>query len=659
MEYQDFTIDLRSVEGGFEAAVAAAPLEDTPCARFAAPIPQEELDALLASFDHLPGAPQAPPVPRSHEVGETLYRALFDNPIGELFQRCRDALTHAEGTGLRLRLRFRDDDPQHEYLSALPWEWLWDRESRQFVATDLATPVVRNLAYARAAGPLAVAAPLRILVVEAPPCSGGLNLRQEIDRMNQALGLLQDAGQVLLLGLNRATPDDLRHALRDERINVLHFLGHGGYDPKTGSGAIFLAREDGAELQVEGERFAACLKDVPSLRLVVLNGCKTARHAGADGAAEAGGGRFVSGVAAAVLRQTRVPAVVATQGSISDDTAIRWSEIFYRRLASGDGVDEAITEARLALSNRCRDWGLPVLYLSGPHGKLFAFEPAERRRVVRLLGRSRPAGEAVRLSVRTFRDGHGRDLDAEGEGVLDLSRYFSPPEHRFIRRPEDWQENVFPELRNFLRSRAEERRPLELHFAAHVSLAFAAGWLLEPKSGFDVWLPQRTREGGETRAWHAKDGSEAGGADWLPGSELVLDPARPDLALALAVTWSDVKAQAKEFIERVGLPVGRLLEATVPAPGQHAVQGGAHALRLAETLLPRLLARQPHERGGRLHIFSATPNALAFYLGQLLSPVSRLVLYEYAFKAEGNFGRYQKSFELPPPGEALQLPPDW
>jgi hypothetical protein len=321
-----------------------------------------------------------------------------------------------------------------------------------------------------------------------------------------------------------------------------------------------------------------------------------------------------------------------------------------------------MTEVRLQLhGQRRRDWGLPVLFLASSSGRLFGFEPVRGRQMAHPIGWSRPVGELVRLSIRSFEDGHGRDLDARSEGVLNLARHFSP-DGRFILHPDDWQEKVFPELRDFLRDRVEEGQPLELHFAAHASIAFAAGWLLEPKSGLDVRLPQRGQRGGAggaTRIWHAGDGSVEG-AHWLPRADRVLDPTGPDRALALAVSWPDVADHADTYIRSAGLPVGRLLEATVPQPGQGAVEGGAHALRLAETLLPQLLARQPHERGGRLHIFAAAPNTLTFYLGQLLAPLGRLVLYEFPYRrGENNFGHYQKSIELPPPGEATALPLGW
>jgi hypothetical protein len=302
MDYQDFTIDLRSVAGGgFEAAVAAAPLQDTPRAAFDAPLSTAELAALLASFEHVPGDPQAPPTPPpppQRVVGEALYRALFDNPVGELFRQCRTAQTHAEGTGLRLRLRFREDDPQADFLAAVPWEWLCAPGTGDVLAIDPATPIVRDLiTRPRAPQRLDASPPLRILVAEATPADcGRLDTRQEIARMKEALGPLCAAGQVELFALHDATADGLRHTLKDRGIHVLHFLGHGGYDESSGTGAIFLARDDGSADQVGGRRLAALLKEIPSLRLVVLNACKTARHGGAFGAR---GAALASGVAAA------------------------------------------------------------------------------------------------------------------------------------------------------------------------------------------------------------------------------------------------------------------------------------------------------------------------------------------------------------------------
>jgi CHAT domain-containing protein/CBASS immunity sensor of nucleotide second messenger signals len=660
MEYQDFTIDIRSAGSGrFEATANAVSFRDTPRVYFLAPIEKEALQSLHASFDR-PGTEIGKGLPEEmspRKLGERLYSALFQGEMADLLVRCRAAVPPDERSGLRLRLRFQINDPEAAYLAALPWEWLWDPRAAEFLSADLGTPLVRDLAAAQPRGALHVEPPLRILVVDAAPGTmKELNLKLEIERMAEALGLLMDGGQVELLQLARATPEELRDVLRDEEIHVLHFMGHGGYHPGSGMGAVFFVGDQGKKDQVDGEMFAAYLKRIPSLRLVVLNACKTALHAGKMGAP------LCEGVASAVLERTGVPAVVANQYSISDPAAIAFSETFYGRIAAGDGVDEALTEARLRLRHRTSEWATPVLFLTAPDGKLFAMEPTDpvaRRRSV-LVARPQPeAAVPVRLGVRSF-VGWGRDMEARNDAVLDLTQYFDPdsPNGRFIKEKEWWQEKVFPDLRTFLLASIDERRPLLLDFAAHSSIAFAAGWLLEPKSGLDVRVRQRTGSEGEFE-WSPTDGREPEGCLWLDRPDVELDAEAPDVAAALSVSQPAVAEHVKEFIRREGCPIGRIVDAVVPEPGPRSVRGGAHSLRLAQALLPRVRQRRPHEREGRVHFFCAAPNALVFYLGQLASSLERVVLYEFPFRVEGSYGRYQKSIELPPPGEAKRIPEGW
>ncbi|MEA2600062.1 MAG: hypothetical protein QOF89_1054 [Acidobacteriota bacterium] len=652
MEYQDFTIDLRPAGNGrFEATVVAAPIRKAPRIYFPEPIAKETLLTLLGSFDQ-PDTEnqQKPPELSPRQLGETLYSALFKDEVGDLFRECRAAIPRDGRSGLRLRLRFPFDDPEAEYLAALPWEWLWDPRSAAFLATDLCTPVIRDLATAQPLGTLDVGSRLRILVVDAAPSTmNHLNLKLEIERMTEALSLLVDAGWVELVQLKEATPESLRDVLRDDEIHVLHFMGHGGYDPGSGFGAVFFAGRDGKKDQVNGTMLATYLKSIPSLRLVVLNSCKTARYAGRLGLYE--------GVASAVLTGTGIPAVVANQYTLSDPAAISFSETFYGRIAAGDGVDTALTEARLRLHVRSREWATPVLFLSAPDGKLFDIEPVRRERTARL-AHSQPEAEPVRLGVRSI-VGWGSDMETRNDAVLDLTAYF---DDRFIKEKPWWQEKVFPELRTFLREKIDERRPLLLDFAAHSSIAFAAGWVLEPKSGLDVRVRQRMAGGGELEL-SPKDGRDAEGPLWLDRQDIEIKPDAPDVALALSVSQPDVAEHVQEFIRnQIGQTgrIGRIIDAVIsPEPGGRSVLGGAHALRLAHALLPRLRRRLPHEREGRVHFFCACPNALAFYLGQLASSLTGVVLYEFPFHAEGSYGQYQKSIELPPPGEVKSIPKDW
>ncbi|HEV7784444.1 MAG TPA: SAVED domain-containing protein, partial [Thermoanaerobaculia bacterium] len=276
--------------------------------------------------------------------------------------------------------------------------------------------------------------------------------------------------------------------------------------------------------------------------------------------------------------------------------------------------------------------------------KLFAMEKARLESTVRM---TRPQAAPVRLGVRSFA-GWGCDMEARNDAVLDLTQYFNG---RPIKEKPWWQEKVFPELRTFLLKSIDERRPLLLDFAAHSSVAFAAGWVLEPKSGLDVRVRQRTGGEGEFE-WSPKDGRGTEGPLWLDRPDIEIDPRAPDVAVALSVSQPDVAEEVQELIRQQGCPIGRILDCVIaPETGPRSVLGGAHALRLAHALLPRLRRRRPHERAGRVHLFCACPNALTFYLGQLASSLAGIVLYEYPFRTPGSYGQYEKSIELPPPGE--------
>jgi len=492
-----------------------------------------------------------------------------------------------------------------------------------------------------------------------PRCA--LNLKLEHERLQQVLESLVKERKVELLRLETPTPEALRdkllaQVLLAQEIHVLHFMGHGGYHQGSGYGAVFFVQPDGKEDQVDGVELADYLKDVPGLRLVVLNACKTARHASRVSAP------FHDGVASAVLGRRGLPAVVANQHVISDEAAIDFASIFYAQLARGYDVDVALTEVRLRLKRKSREWGTPVLFLSGRGEKIFTLESVNNGHGARPHPPTRIKAEPVRIGVRSF-TGYGADMEERTDAVLDLRKYFdeTTPNGRFIRDPKDWQAAVFPELRTFLCEHVDPHRPVLLDLATHASIAFAAGWLLEAKSGLDVRVRQRTSAVGELE-WWPNDGTAGSDEDrlWLDRPDCALQPEGNDVALSLAVSQPDVLADVAEYLRNKDLPVRRILDAVIaPEPGPRSVRGGAHSLRLAQALLPRLRERQPRERSGGLHLFCAGPNALLVYLGQLARCFDGLTLYEFAFGAPRNFGRYQASIELPPPAERSNIPEGW
>jgi CHAT domain-containing protein len=121
---------------------------------------------------------------------------------------------------------------------------------------------------------------------------------------------------------------------------VLHFIGHGDFDPGHDEGVLALTREDGRADLVAAHRLVDLLRQArPMPRLVVLNSC--------SGAA-AGVSDLFSDTAAALVR-CGVSAVAAMQYEISDPAAVAFARGFYAAIARGRGVDEAVSSGRVAI----------------------------------------------------------------------------------------------------------------------------------------------------------------------------------------------------------------------------------------------------------------------------------------------------------------------
>jgi CHAT domain-containing protein len=180
--------------------------------------------------------------------------------------------------------------------------------------------------------------------------------------------------------LERPTLEALGVRLRTgQPVHVLHFAGHGGFSELRGEGVLVFEDEDGNGVPVGGPSLAYLLQDHPSLRLAVLNACNGA-HASPE--------NTFAGTAQ-VLVQHGVPAVIAMQSEVMDETAGSFTEKFYRALAAGLPVDACVGEVRRALAaERNPEWGTPVLHLRATDGRLFALKqlsPAQRSEIYQVV----------------------------------------------------------------------------------------------------------------------------------------------------------------------------------------------------------------------------------------------------------------------------------
>ena len=293
------------------------------------------------------------------DFGQTLFDALISGQVRTCYaMSLREAARQDKGVRLRLRIR----PPE---LSSLPWEFLYDPERAAYVSLSRQTPIVRYLESPRLIKPLTVTPPLRVLgMVASPQDLPVLDVEREKQRMERATQELRDRGLLELEWLPGQTSSDLQEAMWGGPWHIFHFIGHGGFDAQADEGFVALADSTGRMNPLNATRLARLLADHTDLRLVLLNACEGAK----------GGERDIYSSTASILVHRGIPAVVAMQYEITDRAAIDFARAFYRALAYGMAVDEAVVAARKAIDlgvPNTVEWGTPVLYMRTPDGVLF------------------------------------------------------------------------------------------------------------------------------------------------------------------------------------------------------------------------------------------------------------------------------------------------
>lgn len=371
LQYEDFILQLDLAPGGqgYLARVVRSPAGEAE-APFSNPLRTGDLADLwqaaqgqVRGTSEVPFPESFPRPPALEELGSRLFAAIFHGAVRSCWARSLEALARQPGTGLRLKLQLSLEEPLLAPLHEIPWEYLFSPEQGGFLGLRRRTPILRHVRLPFPPGQPPVANPLRLLGVTAEPKGRpGLSLSTEGSTIAKALGSLPG---VETDWKHNPTVEELREALLRKEYHVLHFIGHGGFDEKSGQGGLWFASASGKASWVGGALLASHLADLPSLRLVFLNACETAR---------ANAQAPYAGVAPALLR-SGIPAVLAMQLPIRDRSALAFSRTVYHRLASGDPIDVAVTEGRLAIARGSEDmleWGTPALFLRGEDGRLFA-----------------------------------------------------------------------------------------------------------------------------------------------------------------------------------------------------------------------------------------------------------------------------------------------
>jgi hypothetical protein len=407
---------------------------------------------------------------------------LTDSKVSSFYDR---ALTAAEVRDIPLHLRLLVDPRAPLRYHQIRWESL-----RDSTGTRVATR--HNLLFSRYMStpdwrPVQLPAwhRLKALVVVASPAGldqprpgwpgslDSVNVDVELTRVRSALA---DMDVIELAGDGAATVNRIIAAL-DEGVDLFYLVCHGGM--VGGEPHLCLEDDDGGLRVVEGsvltERIAE-LRRPPTV--AVLCSCQSA---GAGDVAMASDDLALTSLGPR-MSGAGVSAVVAMQGSITMATAEVFFAEFFRQLRRLRMIDRAMAVARGAVSDRPRDWWMPVLFTRLRLGRAW-YEPGSGRsdETFRALvssiaaGRCTPvlgsgvAGERILPSreelAKNFVDQWLMPMAAQNrDDLAKVAQYLS------VRTaPRQTQIEVCLYLANYFRDHYGDRLPAELRQSENVS----------------------------------------------------------------------------------------------------------------------------------------------------------------------------------------------
>lgn len=249
--------------------------------------------------------------------------------------------------------------------------------------------------------------------------------------------------------------------------------------------------------------------------------------------------------------------------------------------------------------------------------------------------------QAINLGIRSF-PRWAENMENETDSMLCLTKYF---DGRYLKEAYSWETNIMEDVAHFIKTNITSAKTYNLHLDTHLSVAFAAGYVLDVKSGISVSPVQRGFNG-RREIWRPTDLSHSEDyMDWVY-KETNFDKGN-DVAIAIAPTH-DISEDVTHFIKEKDLSVGRLITCFIDGkgPGATSVKDANHASFLANRVATKIRSRSINERLARLHIFYAGPNALMFFMGQLAHSFGSCTLYEYDFTKQIP-GGYQPSITFP------------
>jgi CHAT domain len=326
--------------------------------------------------------------------GSELFKALIHGQVKDLYHQSRGGTGSDARRGMRIRIQIDPRNPRLRPLMRVPWEILYDAsaDANRWVALDARRAVVRMIDSSEPHVKPEAGELKRVLLAAANPAdTDRLKLSGELKRVSDIL-CRHDLRPVIL---ERTTRSVLLERIGESAPQIVHFMGHGSIDSRHGKGVLLLEGNRRAKDEVDAPTFASFFVGRAMPRLVILNSCLTA----ATGRARTF--NAFSSVAAALIA-VGMPAVIAMQSTIRDDNAIKFTEALYGALVRGDSIEDALSQARAALSARNRfmlDWAAPVLYVRAQGGQVVEKDQAKNKNEMPPVEKHSPDGRSSHKNV--------------------------------------------------------------------------------------------------------------------------------------------------------------------------------------------------------------------------------------------------------------------
>lgn len=334
-------------------------------------------------------------------LGAYLYNALLENSIGEKLHAWRsdDGVEY-----VKIELNFLGNK---NLYANWPWEYMfckggmYGNNAGYFIAAEPKIVITRPVNKALEE----TTEPLRILLVAPGPSAAIADAGGKVRKMfglsllsyESLFATIEEivAPYKNIIELTRLVAEEIKNEIDEKayvldkdafgekvasiKPHVIHFYGHGRVE--NNKGQLAFTKKSGGHDWVDEDTFANKVKLSSNIRFVFLQACESAALAPH---------KAISGVARQLVSSS-VPAVVAMQCRIHQDSAINFTKAFYKVLAETGIIDAAVQKGRVCIAEAKKKsgdsdveekdfaFGIPVLYIKdrGPLFKKASVAPLE------------------------------------------------------------------------------------------------------------------------------------------------------------------------------------------------------------------------------------------------------------------------------------------